>query len=73
MGLPVGKYRTRAGSEMIVSGAHAGISRVEFDWVEEQACPDCTPEPYDDEGFLIWHCEGCGGGRAALAAVLVDE
>lgn len=35
MGLPNGHYRTKAGSEMWISGKHGGISRVEFDWLEE--------------------------------------
>lgn len=74
MGLPVGKYRTRSGSEMTVSGEHGGISRVEFDWMEERACPDCTPEPYaDDDGFLVWRCDECGGGCAAFTALRLSD
>lgn len=69
-GLPAGRYRTRAGSEMIVSGEHGEISRVEFDWAKEGACPYCTPESYaDEDGFLIWRCDECGGGCAVLAEV----
>jgi hypothetical protein len=68
--LPVGKYRTKGGSTMEVSGKHGGISRVEFDWLEEDACDSCTPEAYDDEGFLSWHCHRCCGGRAKLVKVL---
>ena len=65
--LPQGKYITAAGSTMMVSGVHGGVSKVSFDWVEEQnACCDCVPEPYDDDGYLVWHCEACNGGKAKL-------
>ncbi|MBT9167698.1 MAG: hypothetical protein DDT19_01038 [Syntrophomonadaceae bacterium] len=64
--LPSGKYRTEKGSTMVISGKYAGESRVSFDWVEENACCDCKPEPYEDDGYLIWHCEECGGGKAKL-------
>lgn len=69
--LPVGEYKTKAGSKMTVSGERGGISQVDFDWFEEGACIDCEPEPYDSAGFLIWHCGECGGGRAKL--VVVDD
>ena len=63
MSLPNGHYRTAAGSEMWISG---GRSRVEFDWVEEDACCDCMPAAYEQDGCLVWRCASCGGGRAAL-------
>lgn len=67
--LPIGAYRTKAGSTMTVSGAHGGISTVNFDWLEESnACVDCAPEAYDDDGYLVWHCDVCGGGSAELVA-----
>ncbi|MCR4297553.1 MAG: hypothetical protein NUV75_02185 [Gallionella sp.] len=70
MTLPNGHYRTAAGSEMWISGTHAGKSVVEFDWIEEDnACLDCVPEAYDSDGWLVWHCDYCGGGRAELVRV----
>ena len=51
---------------MTVTGQHGGISEVVFDWVEEEACIECKPEPYDDGGWLTWTCEVCGGGSAKL-------
>ena len=67
--LPVGKYKTDAGSTMTISGKYGGISEVDFDWLEENACIECQPEPYEDDGFLVWHCECCGGGKAKLNAI----
>jgi len=64
--LPFGKYKTIAGSTMEISGKHGGISTVCFDWVEENACCDCQAEAYDDDGYLVWHCDVCGGGTAKL-------
>ena len=65
-----GEYKTAAGSTMSISGEHGGRSVVEFDWWDEGACPNCEPEPYaDDDGFLVWNCDDCGGGRAELFAV----
>lgn len=64
--LPIGKYKTAAGSTMTVTGKHGGISEVEFDWVEEDACIDCVPELYDDNGYLVWTCRRCSGGSAKL-------
>lgn len=52
---------------MTISGKHGGISEVEFDWLEEDdACIDCVPNPYDDDGYLTWNCEQCGNGSAQL-------
>lgn len=73
MGLPNGHYRTAAGSEMWISGEHGGISRVEFDWLEEGACPDCVPDAYEYDGMLIWHCDQCEGGQAELQPVTIIE
>jgi len=70
MMLPNGHYRTAAGSEMWISGEHSGISAVEFDWIEEEhACINCQALVYEQEGYLVWRCEYCGGGRAALTKV----
>ena len=59
-----GHYRTPAGSRLTVSGEHSGIFTVDFDWVEENCCVDCVPDPVPDNGDLVWHCERCLGGRA---------
>ena len=70
MRLPNGHYRTAAGSEMHISGAHSGISKVEFDWSSEpDACCDCVPEPYEHGGRLHWSCDFCEGGSAQLVPV----
>ncbi len=37
--LPNGKYRTKAGSEMQISGTHGGISRVWFDGSRNDRLP----------------------------------
>jgi len=62
--LSTGEYVTEAGSTLTV--ARPGSSLVWFDWVEEEACFDCKAEPYDDDGYLVWHCNECGGGKAKL-------
>lgn len=68
--LPSGKYKTNAGSVMIISGKYGGISEVEFDWLEEEdACIECQPDAYDDDGYLTWYCDYCGGGKAVLHAI----
>lgn len=68
-----GKYKTAAGSTLVVSGKHSGIFTVEFDWFEEGACVDCavnTRPDYDEESWwLTWDCDECGGGRAQLIEV----
>lgn len=70
MTLPVGIYRTAAGSEMRVSGNHAGTSEVLFDWFEEpDACLDCVVAAYDEDGRMCWNCDECGGGSAELFPV----
>jgi len=56
---------------MELSGNNSGISKVDFDWLEERnACIDCQPDPYpqydDDDMYLQWSCECCGGGQALL-------
>ena len=62
-----GKYTTKHGSTVEISGKYGGISTVEFDWFEEpDACCDCEIEPYPEDGCLIWHCDECGGGSAKL-------
>ena len=73
MTLPVGLYRTTAGSEMRISGTHAGISEVLFDWfAEPDACIDCVVSAYDEDGRIVWNCDECGGGSAALFKVNVE-
>ena len=68
--LPNGHYRTAHGSEMWISGKHGGVSRVEFDWLEEpNACPDCHVDAYEHDGCLHWSCDVCGGGFAELQPV----
>jgi hypothetical protein len=67
--LPIGAYRTQAGSRLVVSGKHGGVRHVDFDWLEEGGCLDCTVQPYEDDGYLVWDCEQCGGGRALLRRV----
>ena len=69
MKLPNGHYKTAAGSEMRISGTHSGRSVVDFDWLEEGACVDCRVSAYEHDGDLIWECDRCSGGRAALMPV----
>ncbi|HHT9145676.1 MAG TPA: hypothetical protein ACFYD4_08375 [Candidatus Wunengus sp. YC61] len=72
--LPNGHYKTAAGSEMRISGAHGGgISEVDFDWLEEGGCCDCTPEPYEQDGRIVWHCKACGGGSARLGGIEMEK
>lgn len=72
--LPCGEYRTTAGSVVTVTGAHCGIVRIEFDWLEEGGCIDCEPEPYPVDGDLLWHCNECGiGQHAKLFPVMRDQ
>jgi len=66
-----GKYKTEAGSTVIISGKYSGVSEIEFDWYEEKACADCKPEPYPeefnpDDWRLVWYCDFCNGGNAKL-------
>ena len=63
------RYRTKAGSTVILSGQHCGIATVDFDWLEENACCDCVPSPYPVDGYLTWECDYCGGGSAELEEV----
>lgn len=51
---------------MTIGGPHGGISEVEFDWLEEGGCIDCVPHAYDDDGYLVWDCDQCGGGSTEL-------
>jgi ribosomal protein L37AE/L43A len=51
---------------MRISGERGGRSAVEFDWLEEGGCPECQPEPYEQDGRLVWYCGECGGGSAEL-------
>lgn len=68
--LKPGKYRTESGSTMTISGKHGGISEVDFDWFEEDACIECSVESYDQDGYLVWYCDECGGGSAKLLPVV---
>jgi hypothetical protein len=62
--LPVGEYRTAKGSTLVVSGPHGGRQGVSFDWLEEGGCIECRVVSLDDEGYLVWSCTECGGGRS---------
>ena len=78
MNLAKGKYQTASGSTVEISGKHSGISRVSFDWVEENACFDCEVHSYPEEietgvFALIWTCEICGGGYAELSKTNKDQ
>ena len=69
--LPNGKYKTKAGSELTISGKYSGIAGLDFDWFEEPgACCDCKAEPYPEQDgqnwYIVWHCDNCGEGRAKL-------
>ena len=67
-----GKYRTKAGSTVAVSGKHSGIFEIEFDWLEEQgSCIDCRPSVEEDR--LVWCCLEHGCGSAELLPVEVAE
>lgn len=69
MKLPDGEYRTKAGSEMTIE-KNGGRSRVAFDWFEEEnACCDCQPSAYEEDGRLVWSCDECGGGSAELIKI----
>ena len=64
LGLANGHYVTAAGSRVEIFGKYAGAYRIDWDWVEENACIEC--QPCIDDGELAWHCEYCEGGRAKL-------
>ena len=68
-----GRYRTKAGSIVEISGKYSSKVSVEFDWFEEIACCDCRVNPYPDDGRLTWSCEYCGGGSAELTKEEVSE
>lgn len=64
LGLACGLYRTAANSTVRISGKHAGIYEISFDFLgEDGACVEC--EPYVSEGELRWCCNE-HSGRAAL-------
>lgn len=68
-----GTYRTLDGSTVRVSGEHAGIFDVTFDWFEEEdACVECVVDPVPVDGFLTWSCDWCGGGNAPLYSTLLE-
>ena len=69
MSFKAGTYTTLAGSVVSISGAHAGIVEVSFDWLEEGACVECVVDPYPSDGRLTWSCAECGGGSASLAPI----
>lgn len=80
MKLGNGTYQTKAGSLVVVSGTHSGISTVEFDWLEEpNACIECQANPYpelwgENKYHLTWLCEEeHGGGNAELLPVLTVQ
>jgi ribosomal protein L37AE/L43A len=65
-----GKYKTKNGSTVEISGQYGGKSQVRFDWLEEEnACFDCQPESYAVDGYLVWTCSECGGGKAKLILI----
>ena len=70
MKLRNGKFKTKAGSLVTITGRYGGIAEVDFDWFEEDACIDCEPDPYPEwpgEAWILrWHCDFCGGGKAEL-------
>ena len=76
MTLSNGHYRTAAGSSVRISGHHAGISQVSFDWLEEpNACSECSANAYpedcgDGTHRLTWECSECGGGSAILRSIM---
>jgi hypothetical protein len=70
--LPDGIYVTPHGS-MVTLSHNGGRSVVEFDWLEEDACPDCAVNPYPEDGFLTWSCETCPGGCAQLLRLEEEE
>lgn len=65
-----GHYETQNGSHLEISGQSGGIARLDFDWFEEGACPDCAANPYPegdgDEWCVVWTCDHCGGGQSLL-------
>jgi hypothetical protein len=67
--LPNGLYKTAAGSTLRVFGKHGGCFHVDFDWLEEGGCIDCSVSPCPDDGYMIWSCDYCGGGHAKLETV----
>lgn len=68
-----GMYRTNNGSTVEITGRHCGVTRVEFDWLEEGGCCDCVVEVYPDGDELCWHCDACGGGAAKLFRITVPS
>jgi hypothetical protein len=72
MPLPNGLYRTKAGSTLEISGPHAGIFRLSFNWIEEPgACLDCKPSPEPEEWCagdwrITWSCGYHQSGSARL-------
>lgn len=72
-----GTYETKAGSIVKISGKYSGIAEVEFDWLEENACIDCEPNPYpEDQGdslILTWSCDYCSGGHAVLTPLEEED
>ena len=64
------KYTTPNGSTAEISGEYGGKASIDFDWFEEpDACGDCQVESYPEDGYLVWHCNRCGGGKAKLTKV----
>jgi hypothetical protein len=62
-------YRTARGSRVEISGAHRGISVINWDWFEEGACIEARPVAEvnsRDDPHLFWSCDCCGAGQAPL-------
>ena len=68
--LPVGRYKTAAGSIVTISGKHGGVVEVDFNWLEENnACIECFPDTSVQDDRLTWYCDECDGGSAELFPV----
>ena len=71
--LPAGQYKTPAGSSLTISGPNGETKELFFAWFEEHACLACEPKAQDVDGFLVWHCDECGGWTAKLEPWTVDS
>jgi|GEM_PF-5758272 len=63
---PNGYYHTEARSEIRIFGKYGGGFEIDFNWCDEMACCDCTPEFDFSSGILVWHCDLCNGGSALI-------
>lgn len=66
--LAPGRYRTAAGSRVLIFGDHGGCYEIDWSWIDENgACCDCKPY-VTREGEFSWECEKHDSGKAALSA-----